>query len=538
MKMLDIVNIPMEKIFENPSQPRETFEKEEIDQMGISIKKIGLMNPITVRPYKGGYEIIAGARRYRAAKNLGEKEIQAKIVDADDIEAAIMGIAENYHRKDLAPAEREKAIYAAWKKGRTTIFKDKVSIMSKWTGIPLSTLTEIINACKEKDASKSKIIQNATAKDLSRTRDLEGIAPDIREELLKLKQSNIVTGEGPKLRQPKPIIGAMDLDNIVKAIKIAKNADVTDEIIKDIPRLISTNKISPAKVEDFIKLVIEAPKGIQKDIVEYVDKENITEFDKMRTFIDQLKQYPHDIQEKLLKKEIDLEDAKLASNLQTVEQRERLLNERRTMAEDNIKEIQNFINRNRGYDYYLNKYEYLQDYFIFEHYQFKKLIEEDKRFGDVSAEEYIKLHDESIIGKLDKKIDIFKKDKNKRINTDILKNVGPSETAIVFLFGTLWKELSQKLGIIHIDDINVDIFPDMIVSRKGSDGSIKKVSIEFEVISSNFLRHKHPVDRCNIIICWKHDWIDCPGNIEVIELCKMKNENNLNDLFQMNDNSK
>lgn len=347
MKEINVVNLPIGKILESPFQPRDVFEKEDIDQMGKNIKKIGLMNPITVRPYNGDYEIIAGGRRYRAAKALGEKEIQAKVVDADDIEAAIMGIAENYHRKDLTIPEKEKSIYAAWKKGRITIFKDMVSIMSEWTGVPLSTLTEIINAGKEKDASKSKIIQNATAKDLSRTRDLEGIAPDVRKELLKLKQSKIVIGESdPKLRQPKPVIGAMDLDNTVKAIKIAKNADISDEIIKDIPRLISTNKISPAKTEDLVRVVIDTPKDMRKDVIKYVEKEKVIDPDKMKALVDQLKQSPPDVQEKLLNKEIDIDDAKVASRFKTKEQREQIIEEckiNKTAEDKNKKEFEKHL---------------------------------------------------------------------------------------------------------------------------------------------------------------------------------------------------
>jgi len=45
-----------------------------------------------------------------------------------------------------------------------------------------------------------------------------------------------------------------------------------------------------------------------------------------------------------------------------------------------------------------------------------------------------------------------------------------------------------------------------------------RFEIEFEAVSSNFENHKHPVEKCNLIICWKHDWENCPDNIDVLEL--------------------
>src|SRR5665647_2643848 len=69
-----LINIPIEKVFANPNQPRKTFYEETISELAESIKEHGVLSPIIVRPLKGKYEIIAGERRFRAAGQAGLKD--------------------------------------------------------------------------------------------------------------------------------------------------------------------------------------------------------------------------------------------------------------------------------------------------------------------------------------------------------------------------------------------------------------------------------------------------------------------------------
>lgn len=73
----------------------------------------------------------------------------------------------------------------------------------------------------------------------------------------------------------------------------------------------------------------------------------------------------------------------------------------------------------------------------------------------------------------------------------------------------------QDLGFSHIEEIRSG-FPDAIGMKPIGSGRYRRVRIEFEFRSSSFLRHNHPIDQCDIIVCWVNDWPDCP--IEVIEL--------------------
>ena len=89
----------------NKSQPRTVFDEEAISTLADSIKEHGLLQPILVRPYKDGYQIVAGERRWRACRLLGMTEIPAVVSEMTDIEVAQAAIVENLQRENLNPIE-------------------------------------------------------------------------------------------------------------------------------------------------------------------------------------------------------------------------------------------------------------------------------------------------------------------------------------------------------------------------------------------------------------------------------------------------
>ncbi len=91
-------------------QPRQTIDQEELKELSQSIKEKGFIQPIVVRK-KGieNYEVVAGERRYQAAKLLGLKEIPSIVKDIDDKEAFVLAMVENLQREDLNPIEEAKA---------------------------------------------------------------------------------------------------------------------------------------------------------------------------------------------------------------------------------------------------------------------------------------------------------------------------------------------------------------------------------------------------------------------------------------------
>lgn len=94
----------------NANQPRKTFDQEKLDELGASIKAHGMIQPIVVRRSTNGYEIVAGERRWRAARAIGIKKIPAIIRDLTDEENMLLSIIENMQREDLDPIEEAEGI--------------------------------------------------------------------------------------------------------------------------------------------------------------------------------------------------------------------------------------------------------------------------------------------------------------------------------------------------------------------------------------------------------------------------------------------
>ena len=107
-----ITTLRINEVEPNRNQPRKAFSQEELSSLADSIVKYGVISPITVRKSGERYSIIAGERRWRAARMAGISEIPAIIVSADDKKAAEMALVENLQRQDLDPIE-EATAYAA-----------------------------------------------------------------------------------------------------------------------------------------------------------------------------------------------------------------------------------------------------------------------------------------------------------------------------------------------------------------------------------------------------------------------------------------
>ena len=99
--------LPLREIEPDPEQPRKTFDEQALGELAASIAEHGLLQPIAVRPKRigTGYLIIAGERRWRAARMVGLEEVPATIIEADDRKAMELAMIENLQREDLNPME-------------------------------------------------------------------------------------------------------------------------------------------------------------------------------------------------------------------------------------------------------------------------------------------------------------------------------------------------------------------------------------------------------------------------------------------------
>ncbi len=106
----EIVRIKLDKIIPNKNQPRLDFYDESIKGLAESIKRNGLLQPVTVRKNGDKFELIAGERRYRASLLNGAKDIEAIIMESSDEQSAKLALIENLQREDLNAIEQAMAM--------------------------------------------------------------------------------------------------------------------------------------------------------------------------------------------------------------------------------------------------------------------------------------------------------------------------------------------------------------------------------------------------------------------------------------------
>jgi ParB family chromosome partitioning protein len=115
-----VTSVALEKIANNPYQPRKQFDGDELAALSTSIKTHGVLQPLVVRKVNDGYQLIAGERRLRAAKEAGLTEVPVHVVAFDDQQVFEAALVENIQRADLNPIEKAQGFKAYMERFKIT----------------------------------------------------------------------------------------------------------------------------------------------------------------------------------------------------------------------------------------------------------------------------------------------------------------------------------------------------------------------------------------------------------------------------------
>ena len=139
-QMSELRNIKLSEIAADPHQPRRNFDEIALDELAISIAEHGVVQPIVVMPYGGGYQIVAGERRYRAAQKAGLEKIPAIVRTLSDQHKLELSLIENLQRQDLNVLETATAYLKLRDQFNLTLEEIGKRVGGKSTGAISNTL--------------------------------------------------------------------------------------------------------------------------------------------------------------------------------------------------------------------------------------------------------------------------------------------------------------------------------------------------------------------------------------------------------------
>ncbi|MCT3613090.1 nucleoid occlusion protein [Lactobacillus acidophilus] len=247
-KNKQIQDLELDKIVPNRYQPRREFSEDSIKELAETLDKDGLLQPIVVREDGDQYEIIAGERRYRAAKSLGWETIPAIVKNMDDDQAASLALIENLQREDLNPIDEAKAYTNLMKLNNLT-----QTALAKDMGKSQSYVANKLRLLKLGDEVQQALIEGKiTARHgraligLSKD-DQKRVLAEIEAKGLNVKQTEEIAKDVEAYFNPKPKAKSeqkrvvnripkdlkVQINTIKKAVKLAEDSGIKVKIKED-----------------------------------------------------------------------------------------------------------------------------------------------------------------------------------------------------------------------------------------------------------------------------------------------------------------
>ena len=217
------LTLPITDVESNSSQPRKYFDDAALAELADSIRQHGIIQPLTVRKLSSGYyQIIAGERRWRAARLAGLKEVPVTVIEADDRTAAELAMIENLQREDLNPME-EAAGY------RTLIDQYHMTQeeAANRVGKSRSAVTNVLRLL-DLDPTVQKLVENAQLS-AGHARALVPLSP-----ARQIQAANAIVESGLSVRQAELLAKRLSADEKPEKKPIADEVDYTAEAQKDL----------------------------------------------------------------------------------------------------------------------------------------------------------------------------------------------------------------------------------------------------------------------------------------------------------------
>ena len=220
----------------NKKQPRKDFNQESLNALAENIAENGVIQPLTVRPYGDGYQIVAGERRWRAAKIAGLTEVPVRIMDLTDEQTAQIALIENLQREDLNPLE-----IAFGYKQLIDEFKLTQEQVSKRVGKPRSSIANSLRLISlpedlqamvrsgELSVGHCKVILGIQDEEIQRILAQKAVKDGISVRALERLAKQMTVSKLPREKAPKDkflVEAELSLtDHIGKPVRIGKAKD-------------------------------------------------------------------------------------------------------------------------------------------------------------------------------------------------------------------------------------------------------------------------------------------------------------------------
>lgn len=213
----ELRQIKLDQITVDPDQPRKHFDQDELDQLAASIKEHGVLQPIIVTPHRGGYQIVAGERRFRAAGVAGLKKIPALVRTLTDQHKLEISLIENLQRKNLNVMETA----TAYMKLRNQFNLSMEQIGKRVGDVSIGAVNNKLRLLKLSNYVKEKIVNGELSE--GQARPLIGLDDETTEKVVPL----IISEEWSARRVEQFIVDLRK--NRASDVKMSKTRQITEQ---------------------------------------------------------------------------------------------------------------------------------------------------------------------------------------------------------------------------------------------------------------------------------------------------------------------